>query len=390
LPGERYIVALNGLRGVAIAMVLMVHLAVGDAMRHRGPFWHQLNQFMWLGWSGVDLFFVLSGFLITGILIDTRHALNFFRSFYGRRALRIFPLYYLMVAFAVLFSVLALPHLHRFQMLGSQHTSVAGWVSYVLYYQNWWIPLKEPAGGFPIGHFWSLGVEEEFYLCWPLCVYLLRDRTLARVCVVVSVVVLALRCYLVHKLGGTAPIILMSTATRADALLLGALVAITVRSAAMLRAAKNIAPWLGGIALLGVVLLTARAHEIFVRSTWTQSIGLTGYALLYAVVVLYVFLQDGTGSLLDRVMRWRWLQFLGKYSYGLYVYHAMIFFALTLAFRQKSWYTHKFLPAFALQCVEVGLSIAVAYLSFQFWEKPFLRLKGRFEARVEPHLPRTS
>jgi len=379
---ERYIVSLNGVRGIAILMVLIVHLAADNALPVTGSFFHALNNAMWLGWSGVDLFFVLSGFLITGILIDTRPAVNFFRSFYSRRALRIFPLYYLLVLFAILFGTLALPHLQRFLVLSQMHTSVAGWASYVFYYQNWWIPLKEPNGGFPLGHFWSLGVEEEFYLCWPLCVYFLRDRTLSWLCAAVSLGVLALRCYLVRRIGGTADIILMSTATRADSLLMGALVAITVRHDTMLRRARRVTPFIAAASLLGIAAILFFAREFRVRTTWTQSIGLTFYALFYAVVVLCVFMQDGTGSRLDRFLRRRWLQFMGKYSYGIYVYHAIIFFAVTVMLRQKSWYGVSVVRGVTVDAFVVSLSIAVAYMSFQFYERRFLRIKDRFIARI--------
>lgn len=383
LPRESYNLALNGLRGVAICMVLMVHLSAANALPHQTLGLGILNRMMGAGWSGVDLFFVLSGFLITDILLDTRPSINYFRSFYGRRALRIFPLYYLAVGAAMVFGCIALPHLSGVQAPAMQHTSTAGWLSFLLYYQNWYIPLKEPLGGFPLGHFWSLGVEEEFYLFWPLCVFFFRDKTLVKVCVAGSAASLLLRCYLVRHIPPTSFIILSSTATRADALLIGSALALTVRNARMLEAVRRKTPVIVLFSVLAIVWICTFGGELVARSTYTESFGLTAYAALYAVLVLSAFLSDGTGTRLDRMLRAKWLQTAGKYSYGLYVIHGPVFFALTVWGKTHVWYGVSFVRGLLWDAAATFAALAVAWFSYEFYEIRFLRMKVRFAARFE-------
>jgi len=159
--------SLDGVRGIAILMVLAVHLELFQAV----PFSRPIRALFWAGWSGVDLFFVLSGFLITGILLDGFGAPGYFSRFYKRRALRIFPLYYLVCAALMV----ATPHLPGAEW-SAIYPTWKGWLSYGLFLQNWWMPHFENTHRL-IGHLWSLGVEEQFYLVWPTCVFLLRrDR----------------------------------------------------------------------------------------------------------------------------------------------------------------------------------------------------------------------
>ncbi len=158
--------ALEGVRGVAILAVLAHQLLIDGYAGGRAL--EILRMPFQTGWAGVQLFFVLSGFLITGILLDTRRAENFWSSFYARRALRIFPVYYLLLA--VTYAIA--PHRHQ--------------VFYWLYLAN----LRQLAAGPAVeslGHCWSLSVEEQFYLVWPFAVRLLDERGLVRLCAAIVV-----------------------------------------------------------------------------------------------------------------------------------------------------------------------------------------------------------
>lgn len=191
---SRHVVALDGLRGLAVLFVILYHVnstAWGTTFLDR-----IVRAPLKIGWAGVDLFFVLSGFLITGILLDTRESPNYFRSFYARRALRIFPLYYLVLTASLLITrftpalnyVLPIPHDRIF---------------YFVYLNNWWPLLRDTWHANIIGHFWSLAVEEQFYLLWSLCVFLVSPKLLKPVAAVGILSALAIRLALYAHSGVT-------------------------------------------------------------------------------------------------------------------------------------------------------------------------------------------
>ncbi|WP_284666444.1 acyltransferase [Myxococcus sp. SDU36] len=198
-----YLPVLDGLRGVAVLMVISYHSLTGLRSASLGSLFQ-------VGWAGVDLFFVLSGFLITRILVQTRARGGYFRTFYARRALRIWPLYFLVLVFT--FGVMGrlLPALafdtHRY-----------AWTTYALYLQNLWMTDFGPA---PINVTWSLAIEEQFYLVWPLLVFFLRNgqlRALLWACVLLSPA-----ARLVALWEGAAPIqVYTFTLFRLDGLALG-------------------------------------------------------------------------------------------------------------------------------------------------------------------------
>ena len=186
----KHILALDGLRGMAILGVILFHAAVEYAPSTLSG--KALGAVFNVGWGGVDLFFVLSGFLITGILLETRGTAGFFRNFYARRTLRIFPLYY-----GVLFVIfVVLPHYRPFDTPGLQTIARnQGW--FWTYLTNFGFIVHGSVFGnsdwLLLNHFWSLAVEEQFYLVWPLLVYLLSGRSLRVICVFLFVEALFLR-----------------------------------------------------------------------------------------------------------------------------------------------------------------------------------------------------
>jgi peptidoglycan/LPS O-acetylase OafA/YrhL len=177
---NRYVPTLDGLRGIAILVVMLFHYMTGS---YHWPVLKQVFRLCRMGWLGVDLFFVLSGFLITGILLHTKSRPHYFRNFYVRRTLRIFPLYY--VVLLGVFTVGALvSSLHTPTFLALQHRQVYLW-TYSVNWVNWFrSDLLFVADWIEANHFWSLAVEEQFYLVWPTVVFLLSSRTLSSLCVV--------------------------------------------------------------------------------------------------------------------------------------------------------------------------------------------------------------
>ena len=182
---------LDGLRGLAILLVMLYHFCLPHRSFHgREP--GVLLQFAQGGWMGVDLFFVLSGFLITGILLETRHQPHYFRNFLGRRFLRIWPLYYLSLLVLLVLIPMALSQASP-ELQGMRDKQAWFW----LYAANW---LFASEGGFTQtsgGYFWSLAVEEQFYLLWPFLVYALSERSLLRVSMALLALSLVARVVLV-------------------------------------------------------------------------------------------------------------------------------------------------------------------------------------------------
>ena len=222
-----HIPALDGVRALAILLVMGVHTDVFFRSQPTAGT-RLVDAVMGFGWGGVDLFFVLSGFLITGILFDTRAAPGYYTSFYARRALRIFPLYY--VALAVILLVLpilgamwhhATPKLFEHQAWLWTYTTNIG----IALHGRW-----ELAATGQTVLFWSLAVEEQFYLVWPFLVAALSPRALTRLAGAMVVGALLLRLGLVFW-GDHVVAVYVSTLTRMDALAMGALVALAARRA---------------------------------------------------------------------------------------------------------------------------------------------------------------
>ena len=213
---HRSIPELDGVRGLAILLVLLFHFGARPQGVPR-----LLTGLFALGWTGVDLFFVLSGFLITGILIRTKECSNYFRSFYARRALRIFPLYVLTI---VAYFYIALPIAHHFGKWSSWDNSLGTW--YWLHISNWQssfgneVPL--------LTHYWSLAIEEQFYLLWPLVVFFLPNSKLPHICIMIIAVSFGLRCIFQVQLDLYPSLLCRLTPFRLDALAFGGLLATIV------------------------------------------------------------------------------------------------------------------------------------------------------------------
>jgi peptidoglycan/LPS O-acetylase OafA/YrhL len=189
----RHIPALDGLRGLAILLVILYHHTL---MRQETLFDRVYVNLARLGWSGVDLFFVLSGFLITGILYDSKGSPHYFRNFYVRRTLRIFPLYYAVVFFSLIVLPRAWPAWGLTQLdRSAMEDRSQAW--YWLYLQNFLFARDENLGHPALAVSWSLAIEEQFYLVWPVVVSLLSRRHLIWTCGALILTALSLRIWMV-------------------------------------------------------------------------------------------------------------------------------------------------------------------------------------------------
>ena len=374
--------ALDGLRGVAFLMVFGQHYI----------------SLAW-GWTGVNIFFVLSGFLITGILFDSRDDPHRARNFYIRRTLRIFPLYY--GIFAVLL-VLA-PFVHwRWSWY---------WLAWPLYLGNllrFLSPVSMvyrsalelaadahlscrvfPLSDLYFGHLWSLCVEEQFYLFWPWVVFFVRSRrNLISLCALYVILCPALRFLLQNRAPGwmlDGELLYRFTPTQFDALLLGGLVALLWRGSARARLVR--------VAQAGAVVGTAvaAAYLILVVKTvrytpvhypgWRFTSGLL-FVDLYAAAILVCALRPASWTF--RVLHVRSLRWVGRLSYGAYVFHDILhnlYLHIVVHFGGARIAGNVPLRNLLAAALALPATLLLAWLSFRFFESPFLNLKERWTVR---------
>ena len=363
---------MDGIRGAAILLVFVFHYFP----RHRGG--NPLAQLAGLGWIGVDLFFTLSGFLITGILVDTLAQPHYFKNFYSRRALRLFPAYICMVA-----AVLAISYIH------GDHPTLWS-LPFFLYGSNIVANMDKPLGlgnHVQLPHLWSLAVEEQFYLLWPPLVFFLRERRKILIaCVAGSLFSIVLRVLLAfHPSAHYLPY--NELPTRLDALLFGAMLSLFTRNP---KGATWPAPGTLRLVLLAsagcIALCVAVAHTLF----WSSKPMILGGYLASAVAstcIITSALQPGTWAY--RVGNIGILRTFGRYSYGLYLWHMLpaAVFLGWIDFCDAKVRLGGGIFGFAT----VGcLCFLWAYVSYHALELPFLRFKNRFSYSDEQRRDRVN
>jgi len=370
--------ALDGVRGLAILWVLLLHFVAHTAATNR--FEAGLDWLLSYGFLGVDLFFVLSGFLITGILYDSSRDRHFFRNFYMRRVLRIFPLYYGVLA--VMFLALPLvPALQTAELARLREHQAWAW----LYAVNVYLAIHGAWVLSYVEHFWSLAVEEHFYLVWPLVVWLLAARPHRLMTAALAVGGLSLLARIVASTLGVTPVALtVLTPFQLDALCLGGFFAVLIRQPGGERAARRaVLPMASAVAiLLAFQFGLHRFTDLGLSVMRPLRLGL--FRVLFAALLLEALFAPAA-SLFGRVFRSGPMRALGRYSYGLYVYHHFLSsyfvrhrteFALARALGSHTL-------AVAVQATAgMALSMVVAWLSYELFEKHFLHLKRFWPSRT--------
>lgn len=305
----------DGLRGIAILMVMAYHIIPEGENLFSNPLTKFLTTISQMGWAGVDLFFVLSGFLITGILLEQKEKQGYFRNFYARRILRIFPVYYL--SLTVLFSIYLLTG------MADIHTILTTGLWYYSYQQNW-IYSMNAGPGLYFSHFWSLAIEEQFYLVWPLIIYFANPKQIFRIGAVLIGIAFMLRIYIVFFLGdvnisNTFPI--YSSVTRMDSLIVGGLLAVVFLSEdGRDKLAKNMLLVLSlSILVIGACIATHPASPLW-NNAAMLTIGFSDIALLGGALIIYLQTSH-PNNYLRAFFRNPVLTFHGKYSYAMYIFH---------------------------------------------------------------------
>ena len=358
-PGRsRRIPELDGLRGVAILLVLCWHVAPSLVAGRPPAVQRLVSSLIRYTWSGVDLFFVLSGFLLGGILLDHRGSSRYFKTFYLRRFYRIMPLYYVMVA---LFVVLRL--VRRPSTLDWLFVPPMPLVAYLAFLQNFAMARADTTGAQWLGPTWSLAVEEQFYLVLPILIRTIPRRLLSHASALMVVAAISLRAamYLWGRHGASSAYMLMPA--RADALMLGVLAALAVRDPRTRAFCERRRGVLYGTVLglsLGVLGMALR-HEL-VGSPGMILFGYTLIALLYTtVLVLAVTVRQD--EMVGRLLRSRPLRSTGVLAYGLYLIHLPVIGLTSLVFGAQS----------VVGAVALVATFLLASISWRYFEEPLVR-----------------
>jgi len=335
MPASRYVAGFDSLRAFAVITVMCYHVDKNVPELHLFPTFRH-------GYMGVDLFFVLSGFLITDILLNTRSKKHFFRNFYARRVLRIWPLYFSILILVFLFLPVLRPA-YKGIIAASCHPVIA----YPFFIQNFF----QPRSFGPVEVTWSLAIEEQFYLVWAIFVYLLSDKVLTRLCIAVIVLSPLLR-YLAFHSGWSDEYIYRFTLTRMDTLAAGCLLALGFP---LLHRHPLVLFLLGGIGL-----------SVVLPFQWRPLI--PTFALLCFSGVIVLASRGGI------IPTWRPLRYLGKISFGLYLLHVPVYDTV-----REFVHASGVAQSIAVFVLDIGGAVAAASLSWYFLESPFLRLKRHFE-----------
>ena len=372
---SRQVLELDGVRGIAILTVLFFHFGSLYTPAHLTRPDRLLISVLHCGWVGVDLFFVLSGFLITGILLDAKGSSTYFRSFYARRILRIFPLYYAVLLFVLLLlpSLTAAIHHPRLVDLMTPHRQIWYW----LHLSNW-VTAFDPRA-FLITNFWTLSVEEQFYLVWPTVILLCPNRFISWFCISLIGGALLLRNipYFLNIQALHDNFMYRLTPFRLDTLAFGALLAVLVRRHDWPTMATRTAAILLylGLPLLLIVLIAGRA--VAPLGMPMVRLGYTAIGLLSSALVLYAFESQGSPKPAAKLLRSRFLTSLGAYSYGIYVFHGIVRYYLPVYAQHYGLSANR---SYALLIMALGMFVSyfAAFCSYHAFEKHFLRLKKLF------------
>ncbi|EFX3898369.1 acyltransferase [Salmonella enterica subsp. enterica serovar Techimani] len=343
----KHIQQVDGLRAFSVLGVMLYHLGIPG---------------FGMGWLGVSFFFVLSGFLITRILIETKESENFFSNFYIRRSLRIFPLYYLYILVVFIYC----------SCLGIQGTQ--NWLYYIFYVQNYTMAWNNflYVPGQEFGHTWSLAVEEQFYLLWPLVMFFCNKKWIFISAIILSCVAITSRFYLAEY---TSIVSFAPLFSAMDTLLIGAIIAvISVNQNVM----KVISCSLLAVGLFWFIAVVKFGVLIYGWHTGpeiaNQSLYLSSNMLFAGVIGIIA-----SGVFKAKFLTIAPLIYLGKISYGLYLWHP---FAIQIV--DSLQYRGHFLWVTGpmVDVSKLALTVAISSISFKYFELPFLKLKDHFTKRA--------
>jgi len=371
---DKRIPELDGLRGIAIGLVIVVHYFTAAVQVHLPNPLAYLQIATRLSWSGVDLFFVLSGFLIGGILLDARESRNYFKVFYLRRACRILPIYLVFCGF-IAFCYLFIYPAHR-PLMDWLFMAPMPWYSYPTFTQNFWMSRWNYLGPASLAITWSLAVEEQFYLTLPAVIRFIRIAILPYVLLAGIVAAPILRIALIIWRPQAQAALYTLLPCRMDALLLGVLAALWMRRPGFKEALYGRRKILWGLFAVLAAGLGYFATTSNYYSAPVASVGYDWLALFYLVALLLALVDKQ--SWLARILRWRRLMALGTIAYGTYLFHYVLY-GLCMAYLRAHAGILENLPDLIVTLFAFALAIVLTSLLWRYFEKPIVRLGHKLQ-----------
>ena len=372
---ENRIRELDGLRGIAVVLVMALHLFKRAAYFTEHPVLLAFTKLTTVGWVGVDIFFTLSGFLITSILLKSKTGEHYFRNFYVRRALRIFPLYYAAIA-VVLFLA------PKVEEEFTNQLSVALPIM-LLYQQNWAMLFKD----FHITQYllitWSLAIEEQFYLIWPFIVYKLDRERLVKFSIgyiLISITARTLGTLLWPNLAQASTFFYYTSFARFEEMLFGGLLAVFVTyDGAMEKIRRYALPLflISFTVFIALHILTLPGSPHPEHASLPLTLGGYTTAALFTIGLIGIFITHPPRDFFRRFFANPVLTFLGKYSYSMYLFHMSAALILLDVFWHSGLRGWK--PYFLYPITTYIVTVIIALLTWHLLEKHMLGLKKYFE-----------
>ncbi len=356
--------ALDGLRGIAILAVMLCHSSIIGPNQPESSFGTTLLALFDFGWAGVDLFFVLSGFLITQIILSSRNNAGWINSFFIKRAFRILPIYFLFISLLVIAGYTIKSQDGEFNFITDNQFYY--WLMaqnfIALITNNWW------PGLFYDGHLWSLAIEWQFYMVWPFIAGRLSHKALALFSCFVILVALITRIIL-WQLDTHIAIIYTHTITRMDSIAIGALIAIIVGSGIN----KTLPRKISNVLICNGIVFIAVTFYFYGRASYhvplMYTVGYTIIATLFAGLILKAVTNNDDATF-NRILSTRFLTMVGKYSYAMYIIHLPLMNTLGIyvkEFTSKNFYAQWiYLPTLFIA------TLLIAMVSWKIIEKPAL------------------
>jgi peptidoglycan/LPS O-acetylase OafA/YrhL len=357
LTTRQHYPALDGLRGLAILLVV---------------FYHNFGfiNYFFFGWLGVDLFFVLSGYLITSILMNDLGNKNYLRNFYMRRMLRIFPLYYL----CLIIFLLIVPAFN-INLDVKYYTDNQVWLW--TYFQNWLYILKPNEVTNTLHHFWSLAVEEQFYLIWPVTILIVKKpkRLIVLLCTVLIAVIVLRYIVWIYKIENLAYFNLF-TFSRVDGICIGSILALLMKTNPRFIEKYTTA----------IILSLAGVNFLFYFFNRDNNftfpyLAIAGYTTFAVMLALLVYESiKGANKPVELLFNNRIMKFFGKYSYGLYVYHWPVYLLLNDFLVSRIMDNISFIPPRIIaSLISTSAAIVLSVISYRYFENYFIKRKKAFK-----------
>jgi peptidoglycan/LPS O-acetylase OafA/YrhL len=370
-PAKSRIPELDGIRGLAILSVLCFHYISIEGSTAPGSITDRLQRLVILGYTGVDLFFVLSGFLIGGILLDAKESPRYFSTFYARRFFRIIPVYFAWISAYILVAAFGGKHL-----LALSHSGLAprlDWQIYnhFLFLQNFYLDQLHGLGGAWFDATWSLAIEEQFYLVIPLVIWFLSRKALKNFLFALILLEPALRIILLKTGSLSTAMVAVSTFARADVLAAGVLAALYWRDETARSWLQNHSRWIyAALAMLLCGVAVFWKWSPYLRTLPMQAAGYSVIALFYVTLLLAALcIPNGP---IGAIMRWPFLRQLGAVSYCMYLIHLVVDVACHAVILHATPKTSNLLAA-AVTLFAAVLTFAIAKVSWRIFEGPLVR-----------------